>query len=656
MAKWTRNEALVNTPPVETWPQVAVEAIDAAIRELYLARADAMRKYFSNEPVKTIERVTGVRASQLPQFARRCLEISDDGLIAGFRALIPYIRTKSYERTAPVDYKFPEDQGGMAGSLGALLKRFPELEQQLLRHIRQDAKSQKVREVKLRPRDLHRIFIKLLRELGVQDDEWPFITKYRGKRTIEKYMRSVLDENFDRTVATRGSEEAKAHAHVNTGHDIFLMYEEPFAAIEIDAQCTDAHLTVKLETPDGTETEVVLDRLWHIAAIDRFSTAILAYRVIYRSQVTADDVLHVISDAVSKRWQPCELTIPIRYPPHSGLPSGVIDEAFGVSWTMLLLDGALAHLSKAIHVRARKALGFSINWGPVAKFERRPNVEQYFNKTARDIFKRLPSTTGGGPSKGRAKDGEKTALTNHIQAEEVLQQLDVYTAQHNLLPASGVFHLSPLEVLRQFLCDKKRDFLPRYLPKDVMNYAKKFNVRVSKIVRGSRDNGRRPYVELDGAHYTSPILANAGYLIGTTIWIDIDEDDYRQVNAYLENGAQLGILRAQGKWAITKHSRRTRKAINSLVYKRILVFTEFDDPIQEYMRHISKPQPGKSPKDITSSQATELTRLATEAGDMPRILAQKPNLPLDRTSINQIKVVNILEAKQNFFSKVKNRK
>ncbi|MDI7048245.1 hypothetical protein QMN58_32590, partial [Escherichia coli] len=92
----------------------------------------------------------------------------------------------------------------------------------------------------------------------------------------------------------------------------------------------DALFTVLFKTPTGTEVESVLERLWLIAAVERLSTAVLAYRVVYRTEVTAADVAGVIRDAICKRWVPKELTLgSLSYPPGGGFPSGIIPEAEG---------------------------------------------------------------------------------------------------------------------------------------------------------------------------------------------------------------------------------------------------------------------------------------------------------------------------------------
>ncbi len=633
--------------------------IDCARLERYRSQADAMRLYFANAPTKEIKRLTGISCKDLQRLARKCLQPSEDGRIQGFRALLPYVRTKDYCRVAKVKAKFPEQRGGHAGALGALLRRFPSVEESLIKHIRQDARRNMIPEFKLRPRDLHRIFIEHIQALGLNNTEWPLNTKYRGIRSIQRYMRDMLNRNFALSVGARGSTEARAHINVGTGHETFLTYDEPFDAVEIDAYNIESHLSVAMSTPEGTETELLLERLWLIAAVDRFSTAILAYTVVYRSEVTSDDVLRVIREASTGRWTPKALSIPgLHYPTQGGLPSGLIRNAQDVAWTTTLFDGALAHLSNAVHDRARKTLGFAINWGAVGHFERRPNVERAFNQIARDLFKRLPSTTGSNPHNGRASDAEGKAIQHKIRAIEVEQLLDIAIAQHNATPCEGISYLTPLEALRYFL-EGECNYMVRPIPAQQLSNARTFACREHVTVRGNLADGRRPYVQIDRVHYSSPVLANAGQLVNQSIVVEIDDEDMRQVSAYLMNGAELGFLKAHGKWALTKHSRRTRRAINSLASKRVITISEFDDPVQIYLRHLSsRPSNVQSgTKTIPPRQVTEITRVNRETGDhtqkrphegSPKQKSDAPMNVQDRSSM--------LEKPGVFFKKIKNRR
>jgi len=189
----------------------------------------------------------------------------------------------------------------------------------------------------------------------------------------------------------------------------------------------------------------------------------------------------------------------------------------------------------------------------------------------------------------------------------------------------------PLQYIRHFLNDQDAGFVLRTLPEISKQGANMFSVTQEVTVRGSIKDGRRPYIQLDRVHYTSPVLAELGNLIGEKILVEIDEDDMRQVKAFLKNGAELGFLTASGRWAESKHSRRTRKAINSLISKRILIISEFDDPVRVYFSHLSAQNKQRSTSVLSKKQATDATRVAKEA-NLPLKIGATPTQQTKRAS------------------------
>ncbi len=622
-------------PPIELWPGVCEEALPEKDREKFAAKKKALALYFSDVPVRTISQKTGIAYYELSRMAKKCLGLADDGQILGFRALIPYVHLRPYTRKADSKLKLSGAHGGCSGQLAATLAAFDEAEKQLVGYIRKDAKVTGIPEKKLRPKDLHRIFLNFLKDKGVKAPKWPFNTKFLGARSIQTFMADVLARNFSNSVVKREEKEARAHLSVGMAREPILRFDEPYDAVEIDAYRIENHTCVTFRTPEDTYAEILLDRLWLIAAVDRLSTAILAYRIVYRSEVTADDVAAVMRDAVTKRWEPQQLNFPgLKYPAEGGLPSGVIERAYGAVWSVTMLDGALAHLAEKIHDRARKTLGMVINWGPGGHFERRPNVERAFRQLGQDLYRRLPSTTGSHPHNGRADNAEQKAITYKIRASDIEQLTDVTIAQHNATPSEGLSFFSPLGFLRQFLDGVHPRCEPRRLHMTAHEAASKLVCREWRVIRGCLGEGRRPYVQVDRGHYTSPVLEDAGQLIGQKVLVEIDDDDFRQVRVFLENGAELGFLKAKGRWSQTKHSRRTRKAINSLMDQRILVISEFDDPVVVYLDYLSTPTTTSKSKlsTIPPSQATDATRVAQEAGMEPVIrppleVQTSPNTP-----------------------------
>lgn len=663
---WTRKTAFANCPPLITWPSVIGDGLDKPQRELLEARVQAIKLYAELRPVKEISKLTGITKDVLPNLARKCLLLADDGRIFGFRALLPYARFDPYKRSAVIKRKFPEQQGGCAGALNLFLQRFPDAEPMLKKMILQEEKRTEIYEYKLRPRDLHRVFIAFAKQKGVTEAEWPLNTKYLGNRTITRFMKDLLDRRFSQAVLTRGDSAARAHLSVGGAEERLITFEEPYDCVEIDSYDIEAHMTAEMETPEGTQVDILLERIWLIAAVERVSCALLAYSIVYRSEVTADDVVKVIRDAATGRWTPAQLTLPLVYPSQGGLPSGVIESAYGAQWSVTMLDGALAHLAAAVHEKARKALGFSINWGAVGHFERRPNVEGFFSRVSSELFKRLPSTTGSNPQNGRADDAEKKAVRYRIRASDIEQVLDVTAAQMNAMPG-GTFNVSPLDVLRCFLEDGRKPALIRKLPESAQENARTLLCRETRTVRGGRKAGRRPYIQVDRVRYTNDVLKNAGHLIGQQLVVLVDEEDMRQVTAYMTSGAELGVLKAKGKWARTRHSRRTRMAINGLIHRRILILTEFDDPIQFYLKYLSRPGKGKM---VSPKNATEIIRVSKEIGVKPRLYSAKSSeakphkepspthkhsSPAREDERSLLSAVG-LPSSDRFFEKVKNRR
>lgn len=434
-------------------------------------------------------------------------------------------------------------------------------------------------------------------------------------------MNRVLDESYGRAVNVRGESPAIAHTAVSTGYEAFLNFEEPYDAVELDAYSINAFFMAEFETPEGTMTEVHLERIWLIALIEVISQAILSYSIVYRKQVNADDVVGVIRKAVNDPVRE-PLTIPgLVYPVNGGFPAEVIPECKGAVWGSLLLDGALANLSQAVQIRARKSLGFTINWGPVAHFERRPNIERFFSAVSTNVFMRLPSTTGSNPGKGRAKDAEKQSIKYKIKASDVEQLFAVYVAQHNATPSEGNSYNTPIEVLQYYVQNQNEHFLLRKLPIKPMGTILIPLMRDCTI-RGGRANGRRPYIQFEGVKYTNAVLAQSAGLVGQKLTIEVDENDLRVCKAYLQNGSELGILQAGGRWHLSKHSLRTRKIINSLAYKKIITLMINEDPVQIYMDYLSKSKKQKSKSKLTLNPqvATEAVRVALESGLKKKII------------------------------------
>lgn len=610
----TRGKIISEMGDLGVWPDVNSDLLDGASRSIYINRKKALELYVQGYSVKNIRDSAGVTHQELSRLRDRCLEMSTDGAIWGFRALIPGYRIKTYERTAPINAKLPEAKGGHSGALGSLFSRYPDLEKELIAQILKKKTDGVVHEHRIRPKDLHVRFLNRLKALGFKDFDWPFNTKYQGLRTLTRFMVTVIEKNMTRAVMARESSAAQAHLSLGSSIESVLFFEDPFDAVEIDAYKMDAHFCVKFKNVDGTYSNLNLSRLWLLVILDRASTAVLWYRVVYRSECSASDVVSLISDALKKEPPAPQIDIPgLKIPESEGLPSRRFKECCQALWGVTMLDNALAHLANAVSKEARQKLGFVINYGPARHFERRASVEGLFKRIHDNVFARLPSTTGSNPSKQRAENAEKIAVELNITADAVSQIIYLYILNHNLTPTEGLCFLSPIEFI-----DQKLKWGNGLLIRKLVGASSGSALTIKEFVtvRGSTDDGRKPYVQIDRVRYTNPTLRSAVSLIGKEIVVEIDEQDMRQVHAFLSTGESIGVLRAHGKWGRVPHNRQTRKAINSLITKRLLSITEADDPIQVYLEYLGR-QPNKgvpSSNPMSARDVMEAKRVADQAG------------------------------------------
>ncbi|MGN7738539.1 hypothetical protein ACTJKT_00875 [Pseudomonas sp. 22526] len=618
---WTGilNKRAVALGTFHDWPKPESMVLTEPEQEQYQTKFLAMKLYCEGVPVKDITSVTGIDRHCINYYATRCMQLAPDGVWWGCRALLPYLHIKEYSRTKLVGPKLPEAQGGYAGTLGLVFEKYPELQKRFDRKILSYRDPKSENEYGIRPKTLHRIFLNLLKEFDVKEDEWPFNTKCLGQHSVCKYIRSVRDGSFSRVVRNEGERDAKAHMAVGRGLRPVLIYTEPYDAVEIDGYKFDCHSAIQMKAPNGTYVNVRISRIWVVLMCDCASEAVLAYKCIFRSEVSSTDVVDVMRYSIIGQPKPEPIIKGLIYPEGSGLPNEVIEECKGALFTVVKFDGALAHLSEKVTNAARKDLGYFWTLGPTGHFERRPYVEHLFGLFSNNVFCRLLSTTGHSPSNGRADDCEKAATQIPVLAEHLLHLLDVEIAQHNARISEGLFFLSPLDFIRQKLEKDQQHFMVRRLPNDSNRGVTILQLKKVVTIRGSRKSGRHPYVQFLRVHYTSNYLHDAWPLIGEKIVLHIDENDLRFVTAYTMKGFLLGNLIALGKWADTKHDMRTRKAINSKMTDRTLQVSTEQDPVLVYLAFLST---SKSQKvtNIPANVASEAKRVASEGG-MPLVVS-----------------------------------
>lgn len=70
------------------------------------------------------------------------------------------------------------------------------------------------------------------------------------------------------------------------------------------------------------------------------------------------------------------------------------------------------------------------------------------------------------------------------------------------------------------------------------------------------------------------------------IIFEVNPKDARIARAYTEDGAELGILKAAPPWNLTPHTLEARRTISNLRERKLIYYSQNDDPIITYLRYI----------------------------------------------------------------------
>jgi putative transposase len=574
-----------------TWSEVLVENISEKNQATFWKRKKAVDLYFDGElSLKEIEEKTGIKKQQLEPLIKKCLEFDSVGVIYGYRALIPYFRTKNYTRVA--DYNGFDENGEslqLSGAFTALLDKYPEIEEMVKTYFL-NKKKKEIKEPVIKVKYLHRKFISLCKSLGLDPEkgDYPFNSYDLGRRAFYRYIKE-LEKEYASEAINRYGEDAKTQ-YFNTGvGDKDNIIIRPFQRVEFDAHKIDAIFVVEFETPEGDTFVEVLHRIWLLAIVDVATRNILAYDLCFNREISAQHVLRCVRKAIIP-WSPMEFTITgLKYPNYGGFPSEVIPETKYAVWDEIAFDNARANLANKVKEKLKRTIGCVVNTGPVGTPQRRPIIEVLFHILEENYFHRFPNTTGNNPNDPRRKNPEKEAKQYVITVEELKQVVEVAIYGRNGTEQHGTNQLTPLEVMKQRILTRRMS--PRILEEEYRDDINLLSYVTEVSVSGNFQTGVRPYIYFMGVVYRSELLSNSWHLVKQKLKITVNTEDLRFFKAFLPNGAEMGLLKATGKWGLRKHSLQIRKQINRLISQKLIRLTHEDDPVEvlfDYLKEKSK--------------------------------------------------------------------
>ncbi|KGP81919.1 MULTISPECIES: hypothetical protein [Paenibacillus] len=571
---------------LEYWPTVDESTLDESERFIYINRKKAVTMYFQRVSLEEIKQETGIVRQNVRRFTKRCMQYDQTGIVWGFRALIPQKNVKEYQLDL-----FTKKQNNLrrTGEFNRFLDKYPDI-RELLEDLFRGRKGRSIEPV-MKVKYIHKRFVDECRKKGITQAEYPLNTEWMGYKAVQRYVKRISYEYFSRSAERHGDDALQKARHVGEGQQNQLSNLFPFQKVQFDAHRIDGYFVVEIPTPDGDIMTEVLERFWVLTIIDVATRNILGYHISLNHEYSASDFMQCARNAVMPHKR-LELTIPgLSYHPEGGFPSEKFPEIAWAVWDVICLDNAKAHYARMVKNRLENLIGCFMNFGPVALPMRRGIIERFFQTLEENGFHRLPNTTGSGPKDPRRKNPEQQAIQLNITYDHLKQLIDVLISNYNGTPHGGIYHQTPLELLEKRM--NTSGLMPRILEEDKRSEILFMQTIQKRTIRGSLKSGKKPYIEYEGVPYRSDRLANLAYLINTEITLHVNVDDLRTLKAFLPDGSELGYLTASGRWSLTPHSLQTRKAINSLVRKKLIHLTTWDDPIFVYTNYIMNQKKSK---------------------------------------------------------------
>ncbi|RAT94015.1 hypothetical protein [Brevibacillus sp. Leaf182] len=580
---------------LSTWPGVLLDTLTAKDRETFLSRKRAIEMYMSPHfTLDQITRETGVSRNRLIDFVKRCLSEDSNGVLWGYRALIPQKKLKSYTRT-----NLSSKSEKLTGIFNHFLSKHPHIKE-LIHDQYLTTKQGRATDPVKKPKHIHVTFLNACRSLGLSMKDYPFSTRDLGRRSLYRYLKK-LEQNLPNQAANRYGDEAARHIrHTGIGHKNADHILKPFQRVEFDGHQIDLILTIKFRNQFGDECVDVLERIWLLVIIDVATRVVIGYHICLQSQYSASDVLACIRNAIVPT-SPKKLTIPgLNYPTKGGFHFEAIPQTQWALWSEFCYDNGKANLAKIVTNRLANVVGCAMNPGPVNMPERRPFVERFFGLLEENGYHRFVNTTGSHPTDPRRTHPEKMAIKYEMDVEELEQITAVLIANYNHEPHSSLGYLSPLEVMEQRVVHRGME--PRWLPEELRKEVEFFGVPAIRTVRGNIKQGKRPYITFEGVEYRNELLSNTFDLIGEEIYLLVNTNDIRYLKAFLKDGGELGYITATGRWGITPHTLQMRKQINALQRNKLLHYANNVDPIEALNKYYE--EKATNNKKVRNSLAT----------------------------------------------------
>jgi len=473
---------------------------------------------------------------------RRMLDLVDkeapDGCLFGFQVCLPHVRL--------VDPQPKTTDGPMLGrahDMVRLTEKVPEVGV-LLARFKAPLPTRK----RTSPA-FDRLCVDIRRALAAKglDEGYPFNTRDKGRRA---FINFISRARRARSLQTMGGDVEWTLTKWSG-----LMHTRPFDEVQIDAHpidCKDLHVAVPLE--DGTYLLTPMSRLWLIAQVDVGSRACLSWRLVADSGYDQFDLTRCLADGLTP-WVPKDVEgLDMRHFQGAWMPSANAD--FVPRPLRTSLDNASSHLTKHALRGLREDLKGVYRFGVAGVPETRGVIEAFFKLMEQKVLRFLAG--GFEPeTKHRLEQrvSNKKAIDHPVFLELLEIFLDIAISNYNITPHTELSSRTPQEVIAQYLALGGMPLRSSRTAEDARSMR---IVRHSFTIRGSRDNGKLPHVNIKHGTYRSDELNTRWDLIGVRFNGLMADDDARYLDVLNENGVPFMRLETLPPYAGTAHTLEQR--------------------------------------------------------------------------------------------------
>ena len=613
-----------------TWDEVPDEVfLDNEVdKKRFQQRRNAVIAYANGESFKQIREKTKICKSEVIRFVKICVRPTAGG-IPGFYALIPYRRSKPYERHAPStgggeDRKGNARDRGFSGCSEDFFRTYDAIREHVHGRLGGTIKGP-IPEARPEFKVIWGEVLEMAKKAGVSDAEWPFRLRSRGRSGVYAYCRKYVEENARETdVAQHGEAVASRRLHDPTIESL-LPQMRHLSCLQLDYAKIDAASVFEIELPDGQIKRVPVRRwYWGMLYCPRLK-AIVGFHVSLSRNPAADDAIDIL-ESTAIGVNEAGLRTEIEESEEAIILNAFYPTFKGHGMSVIRVDNGWANLAGDTLRSMVRIYGCAVNLGRVAKWMDRIEIEREFRNVTRRGPARLASTYGTDPTDSRRTNPNEEAIVNNIRLKDVTRILSKAVRASNILNKAGLHGSNPVAELHRLLKNTASGVFPMPLPR--VNYEEW--IRFAKVERavvraGSKKSRRLPYVEKWGATYTNKAIFNTDKWIGKTLILFINRRDANKAFAVSADTMEfLGMLHVTGRYARVLHTITERRQAEADIRDGYIANIEVEQQIESSMA-----MPASQPKSRRKKAADVPKKPADVALDAAK---REQNTRLNRAS------------------------